>query len=289
MNDSTAEQVSIDDDVWLSAADHDYRLRIYRPKSNHTGVIFVWVHGGAWIGGDLEMAEADWVARSIAGSGITVVSVDYTLAPLPAGSPAELAPPVAAERSRARYPVASVQVDDAFDWAVAHADVLDGEPDKVGIGGASAGGNLAAATALRLRDAGGRQPFAVILSYPATHAPQPPIGSELAARLADIAEEDLIDPEGMPDLAGNYAGDAVGEPYAFPGGHDVRGLPRTLIVNADLDTLRPSGEAFAAELASSGGDVRVLAEKGTLHGYLNDPDDPGAAITIGRMVRWLTE
>ncbi|SDT40923.1 alpha/beta hydrolase [Microlunatus soli] len=285
----TAQQVSIDQDVWLSAADHDYRLRIYRPQTNSTGVIFLWAHGGAWIGGDLEMAEADGVSRRVAGFGITVVSVDYTLAPRPAGWPAEEAPPSGADRPRAGYPVASVQLAAAFDWVVEHATDLGGAADKIGIGGASAGGNLAASAALRLRDAGGQQPAAVILSYPALHATHPPIADELLARLADVPQEDQIDPDGMPDLTANYAGTARDEPYAFPGSHDVARLPRTLIVNADLDTLRPSGELFAAELAGTGGDVRVLAEQSTIHGYLNNPDDPAVPITIARMVRWLTE
>lgn len=282
----TLQQVAIDQDVWLAAADHDYRLRVYRPQTNTTGAIFVWAHGGAWIGGDLEMAEADGVARSVAAHGITVVSVDYTLAQ---GSSAELAPPSDNDRPRAGYPVASVQLTAAFDWAVAHAADLGGSPDKIGLGGASAGGNLAASAALRLRDAGGRQPTAVILSYPAVHATLPPIGAELTARLADVAEEDQIDPDAMPGLTTDYAGTACDEAYAFPGGHDVSGLPRTLIVNAELDTLRPSGETYAAELAATGGDVRVLAELSTTHGYLNNPDDPATPITIARMARWLTE
>lgn len=285
----TAQQVTVDQDIWLSAADHDYRLRVYRPVTATSGTILVWAHGGAWIGGELEMPEADWVARSIAAAGIAVVSIDYTLAPMLPGPSGEIAPPAADERPRAGYPVSSIQVAAAFDWAVEHATELGGDPDRIGIGGASAGANLAASAAVRLRDAGRHQPSTVILSYPAVHATMPPTPDALGEQLAAVAEEDKIDPTEMPKLAGNYAGDAVGEPYAFPGGHDVSNLPRTLIINAELDTLRPSGEQYAAELALTGCDVRVRYEPDTTHGYLNNPDDPGAPRTIARIVSWLTE
>lgn len=283
----TPQQIAVDHDVWLTAADYDYRVRVYRPQLPAGGPIFVWAHGGGWIGGDLEMPEADWVSRSIAGYGIPVVSVDYTLAPLPAGSSAELAPPVSEDRPRARYPVASIQLVAAFDWTADHAADLGGSADRIGIGGASAGGNLAASAVLRLRDRAERRPASAILIYPAVHAAMPPMSESLTERLTHVPEDKKIDPAGMPDLSGNYAGDAQSERYAFPGGHDATNLPRTLIVNADLDTLRPSGEQYAAEIARVGGDVRVLNEPGTTHGYLNNPDDPAAPVTIARMARWL--
>ena len=76
--------------------------------------------------------------------------------------------------------------------------------------------------------------------------------------------------------------------YAFPGGHDMRGMPRTLIVNADRDQLRPSGEAFAADLARGGVDVEVIRERDTEHGYLNVGGDPAAERTLAHMRRVLT-
>lgn len=275
------------EDVALTATGHDFVVRVYRPAAAGSEAL-VWVHGGAWIGGSIDMPEADWVARMIAAEQITVVSVDYTLAPPPQGWTAE-PDPGAGQRPRAGYPVASLQVVAAFDWALRNAGDLGVDPARIGLGGASAGGNLAAGAALRLRDAGGARPHAVILIYPAVHRELPAGSPALVERLAALPDEDVIDPAEMPRLVASYAGDAAGEAYAFPGGHDAAGLPRTLIVNADLDTLRPSGEAYAAELARAGGDVRVLTEIDSRHGYLNEPQDPAAALTIDRMVAWLRE
>jgi acetyl esterase len=60
----------------------------------------------------------------------------------------------------------------------------------------------------------------------------------------------------------------------------VAGLPPALIVNAELDSLRPSGEAFAAELARSSVDVRVVRQRGAMHGYLNEIGHPAAERTL---------
>jgi acetyl esterase len=58
-------------------------------------------------------------------------------------------------------------------------------------------------------------------------------------------------------------------------------------VNADLDDLRSSGEAYAAALAAAGVDVTVVREVGVRHGHLNDVDDPGARRTVDRIIAWL--
>ena len=68
----------------------------------------------------------------------------------------------------------------------------------------------------------------------------------------------------------------------------MRGMPRTLIVNAERDELRLSGEAFAADLARGGVDVEVIRERGTLHGYLNATGDPATERTLAHMRRVLT-
>ena len=68
----------------------------------------------------------------------------------------------------------------------------------------------------------------------------------------------------------------------------MRGMPRTLVVNAERDQLRPSGEAFAADLARAGVDVEVVRERDTEHGYLNVVGDPRAQRTLARMRRVLT-
>jgi acetyl esterase len=250
----------------------DVPVRVHRP-AGALGTGLVWAHGGGFLGGDLDMPEADRVARSLADRGVLVVSVDYALAPVPVGYTFR---PIA-PRPGVHYPVASEQVTDAFRWA---ADAgLGVPPDRWSLGGASAGANLAAGAALRLRDEAGTQPAGLVLVYALLHYRIPTDPAVPAAR----------DDGAATYLQDNYLGSASPEAaYAFAGGKDLAGLPPTFVLNAEIDGLRPSGEAFAAELAAAGVDVLQLREHGAEHGYLNEPDDPAAARSIVRIGDWIT-
>src|SRR6478735_3049347 len=89
-------------------------VRVY-PAREPNGTGLVWAHGGGFAGGDLDMPEADWVARSLATSGTTVVSVDYRLAPTPASWAAGIG---VEPRSGVHYPAASDDIISAWRWAV---------------------------------------------------------------------------------------------------------------------------------------------------------------------------
>jgi len=258
-------------------------IRLYS-RSRGSGVAagnrpgLVWVHGGGFIGGDLDMPEADWVSRQLAERGIAVVSVFY-----------RLSPPLDGSGDGVRFPVASEEGTAAFSWAHAHVDELGADPDRLSLGGASAGANLSAGAALRLRDAAAAQPQTVLLVYPLVHSRLPEFSAELAAKVA-ADPDSVISAEDIVELNANYLGDAADaaqSPYAFPAGHDLRGLPPTFILNSDIDTLRASGEAYAAELAAAGVDVLVLREDGTHHGHLNEPTLPAAQASIERIAAWL--
>jgi acetyl esterase/lipase len=286
-------------EVGLEAAGQPFRLRLY-PAERPTGAVLVWAHGGGFLGGTLDMPEADQTARLLAERGIPVVSVDYSLAPadlllelpddrrgpnLP--SRAQVEAEIAASGPRVHYPVASEQLLAAFDWALEHAGELGGTPERVAIGGASAGGNLAASAALRARDRGTAAPAALLLCYAVLHAELPAPSPDLADALGPAALTD--EPPRVLEL--NYVGDPalLAEAYAFPGGHDLRGLARTTIVNAGRDRLRASGEAFGAELALAGVDVAVSQERDADHGFLNLPGHPAALRTVARFARALEE
>lgn len=283
-------------EVELREAGFDFRLRIY-PADAPDGTALVWLHGGAFMFGTVDMPEADQVGRRLSAQGTTVVSVDYTLAPMdavtalpppppgaPIPSPEQLRAEAEAAGPRARFPVASKQVAAAFAWTIAHADELSVTPHRVALGGASAGGNIAAGSALRLRDAGREQPAGLVLVYPVLHAPLPTADAELVASLEGLPAFLTFPPESTKAINANYLGDAPDvEGYAFPGGHDVSGLPPTLIVNADRDRLRASGQQFAAELALAGVDVWLTRERGAVHGFLNEIGDAASERTLDRM------
>ncbi|MGY4859075.1 alpha/beta hydrolase [Cryobacterium sp. AP23] len=260
-------------------------VRIY-PAQGVDGAApgLVWLHGGGFAYGDLDMPEADWVSGQLAARGIGVVSVFYRLAPpLPVDPAGELA------ETGWHFPVPSDDVIAAFEWTLAHADELGLDVQSTSLGGASAGGALAAAATLRLRDAGIHSPSRVLLAYPTVHAALPALSAELAATLDGLPEESRFTPHAVARMNLNYAGTpaALADPHAFPGGHDLAGLPPTLIINSDRDSLRSSGEAYAGELRAAGVDVTCLREDGTVHGHLNTPEHPGAVASITTMAAWL--
>ncbi len=284
------------EEVRLRAADHEFRVRVY-PADEPSGAALVWLHGGAFMFGTIDMPEADQVARDLAARGIPVVSVGYTLAPLDAlpdldavegddglPSPEVMRAEIAAAGPRARFPVASLQTVAAFDWAVAHAAELGCDPARIGLGGASAGGNLAAGAAIRLRDRGTAVATALLLAYPVLHAELPAAGAELEALLADVPGRLAFPPEEVRAFNINYVGDPalLDDPAAFPAGHDQRGLPPTVIVVAERDRLRSSAQAFAAEVALAGGEVAIGVERDALHGFLNEAGHPAALRTAAR-------
>ena len=279
--------------IALTGGDHAFRVRVY-PAQEPNGALLVWLHGGAFMFGTLDMPEADQVGRRLSAAGITVVSVDYTLAPLDAlgalgppppdadmPSPEQLRAEMAAAGPRARFPVANLQIVAAFDWAVANARTYGADPERVSLGGASAGANLSAGAAMRLRDRGTTAPRLLALVYPSLHDGILEPNEETAELLRDVPPARLFTPESRAAINRNYLPDGDDpDGYAFAGGHDVVGLPEVLIVNAELDSLRPSGEAFAAELAAASVDVRVVREPGAMHGYLNEIGHPAAEHTL---------
>lgn len=205
----------------------------------------VWAHGGAWVAGNLDMPEAHAVGLQAADElGGVVVSVDYRLAP------------------DARHP-------DARDDLVAVVRALLDEgtpPERLVLGGASAGGNLAAAAAVELRDAGPAQPAALFLTYPATD----PI---------DGPYPDIDRPEEVPETLWLtqpltamgfklYTGEPVVD-AAVPNRCRLEGLPPTLVTTAGFDALADQAVRFV-ELAEAAGVVVVHHhEPHFLHGYLN--------------------
>ena len=166
-----------------------------------------------------------------------------------------------------------------LDDCVAVANWIANEPEGVGadrgrlaVGGASAGANLATATALRARDERGPRIGVVLLAYPGLHLRMPPPSAEIAAlvdELPPLARFD--DPRARENHYRDYLGEAYDDPpgYGVPALANVVGLPPFVIANAEYDDLRPSGEAFAEQLRRGGVSVEVWTEPGTAHGYLN--------------------
>jgi acetyl esterase len=235
-------------------------VRVYLPGGDGTDRPgLVWLHGGAFLGGDLDMPEADWTARQLADrAGAVVVSVDYRLC-----------------HDGVHYPVPHDDVVAAFRWTRDNADALGIDPARLSLGGASAGGNLAIGAALKLRDEDGEPPAALLPIYPVAHAVLPPASASLAAKMAEVPRVLRFRPEDTDFFNTNYLGGPLSKAdgYAFGALAVLEGLPPTLVINAEYDDLRSSGEDFVARCALAGVDVRQVTAVGMLHGFLNTRPD----------------
>jgi len=235
----------------------DVRVRLYRPPSQRSdpGAGLVWVHGGGFRGGDLDMPEADAVAREVcAQAAATVVSVEYRLAV-----------------DGVHYPVPLDDVVAAWLGVVERCAPLGINAGRLALGGASAGGNLAAGATLRLRDAGGPLPSRLILAYPLLHRRLPPAADPLPADVERLPPVMRFPPSALAEMTANYLGSNAPDAYAFPALGTFDRFPATTIVTSEYDDLRVSGEAFAARLRAAGVAVSLRREPGVPHGHLNVP------------------
>lgn len=227
----------------------DIQVRIYAPATPACAVV-VFAHGGGFVFCDLD--THDPLCRAMCnGVGAVVVSVDYRLAP------------------EHRWPAAADDVYAVARWA----DRFDG---PLVVAGDSAGGNLAAVTALMARDRGGPEIAAQVLIYPAldadfdTESYRAHASGYYNTREAMIWYWDQYLPH-PPDRA---------HPYAAPLRAELGGLPPAVVVTAGFDPLRSEGDRYAAALAEAGVPVMHRCYDGAVHGFLTMPD-----VAIGALAR----
>jgi len=254
------------------------KVRVYRPDAPQVepATTVLWIHGGAFIGGSLDMTEADAPCRSFAAAGLTAVSVDYRLAPGFA-SRAQRHP------DAIRYPLPLEDCVAAWQWAARF-----GSP-RMFVGGASAGGALATTLVVRLRRQAARLPDGIVLAYPLLHAELPPLPPQVRSSLRGWRRLGTFGPRSVRWMGRNYVGPhgLLHLDEAFPHPRDCAGFPPTLIVDAERDTLRASSIAFAAALQEHGVPVTHLVERGARHGYLDRTGGAAQCATLRRMAEWM--
>jgi acetyl esterase len=221
-------------------------VRIYWPGGPAPSPVLVWLHGGGWALGDLDVADSTCRALAVK-SGAIVVSVDYRLAP------------------EHKYPAG---VDDAYAaalWVVDHAASIGGDPERVAIGGDSAGGNLATVTALQAVRRGGPPLCYQLLVYPVTDA------SMGSVSYVDNGEGYQLTADAMKwfydlYLDGGDADDPLVSPIRAPL-DELAQLPPALVITAEFDPLRDEGEAYARVLEQAGVPVKPSRYDGQIHGF----------------------
>jgi acetyl esterase len=243
------EQVDSTRELEIPGLDCSLPARLYLPGKDPAYPLFVLLHGGGFVIGDLDTHDnmARFICRR---ADCAVLSIDYRLAP------------------EHCFPAAPQDCFAALEWAVEHAVEINADPSQVLVGGDSAGGTLAAVVTQLARKKGAPQLAGQVLFYPSTNsaALDTPSFEEFGEKSLGLPRRDVnwfldqytpdpkvrLDPRVSPLLA-----------------KDLQGLPPALVVTAEFDVLRDEGEAYARLLQEAGVPVKLMRCNGMIHGFLS--------------------
>ena len=225
----------------------DIPCRLYTPQARGAGLlpVLLYFHGGGWVIGDLD--THDVLCRQLAlAAGCAVLAVDYRLGP------------------EHRFPAAFEDCVAATRWARAHARELGIDPQRIAVGGDSAGGNLAGAVSIAVRDAGTPPAFQLLI-YPATDQRQ------AAPSHAANGQGYLLTADSVRYYRGHYLPDPAhwtdwrASPLLAP---DLSRLPPALVLTAGYDPLRDEGRQYADALSAAGSRAQYVCFERQIHGFI---------------------
>jgi acetyl esterase len=230
--------------------------RFYSDRDPGSLPVLIYLHGGGFIGGDLDTHEV--LCRELAhGAGCGVIAVDYCLAP------------------ENKFPKPFEDCLAACAYVLDHASDLGADPSRIAIGGDSAGGNLAAAVVQSLHQRDGNKPSYQLLIYPVTDFRMAtPAYGEMRAPAFTASEAAWCADQYFSSIS------EIRDVRASPAlAEDLSGLPPAFVMTAEFDALRDDGEAYAVALARAGVPVHMRRYLGVPHGFLSMPPDLG--VTAG--------
>lgn len=241
------EPVERVEDRTIPLAGRDIPIRIYTPKGQAPFPALVFYHGGGWVVGSIESHDA--VCRELANlADCVVISVEYRLAP------------------EHKFPAAVEDSYESLEWVAAHATELEIDPDRIAVGGDSAGGNLATVACLIAKERGGPRIVHQFLLYPSA-GPAADYPS-----MTENAEGYLLTRDMMGWFQSHYlqSADDRTNPYLSPILSDnLEGLPSATILTAQYDPLRDVGTAYAEKLQSHSVEVFHKNYDDLIHGFAN--------------------
>jgi len=218
--------------------------RLYIPTdAPRVGPLLVFLHGGGFIFGDLDSHDA--TCRFLAQrSGVRVLAIDYRLAP------------------EAPFPAAYDDAVAAFEWAADHAAELGADPARIGVGGDSAGGNLAAGVALAVREKCAFQ----LLVYPVTQSSEETVSRKLFAEGFYLTSSFI----GVATSTYLPEGTDPEDPRHAPLHAEIpEGVAPAYVATAGFDPLRDEGEAYARRLEEAGVKVTLKRYPDLIHSFFN--------------------
>ena len=233
-------------DRFIEACGRRIFCRIYRPVIDRVLPTLVYFHGGGWVWASID--THDRLVREYAAAGdVNVVSVDYALSP------------------EAKFPQALLECAAAVRHVAQFGAELGLDAKRLLVGGDSAGGNLALATALFLRDTDGPALCGVLANYPVCDS-RLDTETYRAFGRGDYG----LSIERMGFYWNVYVPHEVDKlhPLAAPLRADLTGLPPVIVLLAELDVLRSEGEALIGRLRDAGVPVETETYPGTVHGFL---------------------
>lgn len=243
---------NVSDSVVPGPDDNSVPIRVYTPEGDGPFPVLVWMHGGGFLLGDVE--SYDPVCRVLADElDCVVVAPDYRLAP------------------EHKFPAGLRDCYAVVEWAASRTEILNGRPDRIVVGGDSAGGNLAAAVSLLARDKRGPDIDYQVLVYPTT---------TFSFEFADEPSGDGNYFITEPDLAWSWdhylETDIDGmSPYASPlRANDLSDLPPATVLTAEFDPLREEGIAYAERLADHGVPVEHTNYDRMVHSFFTNLAEP---------------
>lgn len=236
---------------WITTRDgHELKVRVHRPEASGLLPTVMHFHGGGFVIGNIGVYDP-YLTTIAAAARVVVVTVAYRMAP---EHPA---------------PLAVHDCQDATAWTLGHADRIGARADSVGVTGDSAGGNLAAGMAQHLRDQGIPGLRHQALVYPA-----PDLTDRQLDHLQELEQHyPILTPDMMRSFRSLYLGEEgdARDPALSPAHGDLTGLPPALVQTAEVDPLRPDGEAYVAAMREAGVEVRHTRYRGAPHGFVNLP------------------
>jgi len=241
-----AEQLAQVDDRTIPGPARPIPVRVYRPTLGDALPALVFFHGGGFVICDLESHDRQCRALAKA-SGCTVISVDYRLAP------------------EHKFPAATEDAYAATCYVAEHAGEFGIDPNRIAVGGDSAGGNLATVVALMARDRRGPSLRFQLMVYPVVDF------EDESPSMQEYGKNHFLDRSTMAWFGEQYFSNAEErrQPYASPLNADLRGLPPAMILTCECDPLRDQGESYARKLVNAGVSVELKQYEGMIHVFFN--------------------